>query len=166
MIKTKKSAVYRYAKEHKQYEKFLGSNRRKVKVSQTAFRRIRRLLESQNMPITTENLYIIAKLKQEAKAHNLRLDFLLSSFLTFSALLPAEKNGQLTGEALYLWLSNATKNKPHRTTIQRWIPNYKALNNYNFYQVSIAVVHAFSYNLRSNTNGFRTEGLRSSKISA
>lgn len=151
-----KQSIYSFAFHHKQYEKFLG-----YKVSQTAFRRIRRLLETNQLSITKENLELIAKLKHEANNHNLKLELILSTFLK---LLPTK--GEITGKALYLHLEKATNYKPHRTTIQRWIPDYKPTNQYNSYQVSLAIVHALSYNLRSKKHDIRTQSIRISTLSA
>jgi hypothetical protein len=148
--------MYRFNFLHKQYEKFLG-----FKVSQSAFRRIRRLLESHSLPITKQNLEVIAKLKIEATNHNLSINLVLQIYLK---LLPI--NAQIPGNQLYLLLKKSTNNRPHRTTIQRWIPQYNPNTLYNTYQVSIATVHALTYNLRSKNNEFRAQRLRSGKISA
>ncbi len=126
----------------KQLEKYL-----KCKISDRTYFRIISVMRDFNLPITRDNLEVIAIIKTECKKYRIPLKIGLSYYLKI-----ADIQIKISGKELYFYLKNITKTA-HRTTIIRWFKDdFHTEKIYNSSEISKVLIHAFLYLIRSKNN--------------
>jgi hypothetical protein len=124
----------------KQFEKYL-----KKVVSLRTWYRVKALMIKNNLPVTKNNLQVMATLKIESSRKKISLENSLNYYIE-----SANIDTSLTGKELFAYIKLVTKNKPHRITITRWFSNgYNPVKIYNSGEISKILLNAFIYNLRT-----------------
>ena len=143
--------------QKKQFEKYLTH-----KISDATWYRVKRLMLDNNLPITKDNLMVVATLKLESTRHRIPLNITLSYYLK-----TANIEAKITGKALYVYLQILTNYAPHRTTIIRWFDgSYNPDKTYQTSELSKILLSAFLYNLRGNkTHATQQKSDRSGSLS-
>lgn len=133
------------AKKH--FEKHLNR-----KISDSTYFRIKRVMTENNLPITRDNLEVLATIKTECTKRRIPLEIGLTYYLK-----TANIQTSLTGKKLFEYVQHITHNKPHRITITRWFTTgYNPEKIYTTVEISKILLNAFLYNLRSAKNGTST----------
>jgi hypothetical protein len=140
----------------KHFEKYLTH-----KISDRTWYRVKALMSQHNLPITKDNLMVVATLKREATRHRIPLDITLTYYLK-----TANIEAKINGDRLYQYLQLLTNYTPHRTTIIRWFEgNFDPDKLYRQSELSKILLSAFLYNLRNKNNVVEQKSDRSSALS-
>lgn len=114
-----------------------------------------------NLPITTANLEVVARIKIECKKHRIPLEIGLSYYLEIANI----QQSKLTGKQVYEYLQKLTT--AHRTTIIRWFDGgFEPDKIYSPSDVSKILLHAFLYNLRKKNYDSQQKSNRSGALSS
>lgn len=134
----------------------------KRKISDSTYFRIKRVMCDNNLPITRENLEVVASIKRVCVKHRITLEIGLTYYLK-----TANIQTSLTGKKLFEYVQNLTHNKPHRITITRWFDGgYKPEKIYTTVEISKVLLSAFLYNLRTKNNDTQQKSDRSGTLSS
>ena len=140
----------------KQFEKYLTH-----KISDRTWYRVKALMTVHHLPLTKNNLEVVAVLKNESTRHRIPLNITLGYYLK-----TANIQAKIKGDELYQHLQILTNYTPHRTTIIRWFDgSYNSEKTYQTSEISKVLLHAFLYNLRNKNHATQQSRNRKNSLS-
>lgn len=114
-----------------------------------------------NLPITTANLEVVARIKTECRKHRIPLEVGLNYYLEIANI----QQSKVTGKQLYEYLQKLTI--AHRTTIIRWFDcGFNPDKIYSPSDLSKILLHALMYILRKKNNDSQQKSNRSGALSS